>query len=605
MANSADGCIQFTRHAGDVLFNLNRLRSRNIMTDVTVTVNGQQFRTHKAVLMACSGLFYTLFTSSDKRNSSTITLDPVVDSVGFSAVLDFMYTSCLTLKDSCILSVLTTAIYLQMDHVVETCQRVAKARGLHKHQQREADFTRISWFPQDPSAPPVLANGTNASLSGHGRALGHIYRHVPIPVMPVTPYWQIRDHSRASRTSPPSPSDASVSGKRGSPLLLENKDLRRPISPPSSTDNHRGLPWPMAHTRLVHGHHTHAREPDGGEEIKRVKRDENENEEQDDLLLRSPHRSDCQPSSPMESSSCSNEVQSTSSSSSSSSSSPAPPSPLHIHREAKVHNWKKHRFIVLNASQEDGQYNEKCTSERSLKERMEQDDQAEKDNWFNNHSREAEDGQRFEPVKPLEESSKSSYVVSEHVPNLRREDDSNTTERDPHSPQDRGAKLHKCEHCSATFSCKGNLTNHRSLHTGEKPYRCSVCGAQFNRPANLKTHSRIHSGEKPYKCETCGARFVQVAHLRAHVLIHTGEKPYPCDVCGSRFRHLQTLKSHKRIHTGEKPYQCDHCNLPFRHKSQLRLHLRQKHGVVTASGRMPLLKSSSAPYCSTGNILHP
>lgn len=53
MACAADSCIQFTRHASDVLLNLNRMRSRDILTDVTILVNRQQFRAHKTVLMAC------------------------------------------------------------------------------------------------------------------------------------------------------------------------------------------------------------------------------------------------------------------------------------------------------------------------------------------------------------------------------------------------------------------------------------------------------------------------------------------------------------------------------------------------------------------------
>lgn len=60
MACAADSCIQFTRHASDVLLNLNRLRSRDILTDVTILVSRQQFRAHKTVLMACR---YDLITA--------------------------------------------------------------------------------------------------------------------------------------------------------------------------------------------------------------------------------------------------------------------------------------------------------------------------------------------------------------------------------------------------------------------------------------------------------------------------------------------------------------------------------------------------------------
>lgn len=60
MSTALDGCIQFTRHAGDVLFNFNRLRSLNILTDVTVRVGGREFHAHKTVLMACRSVLMRL-----------------------------------------------------------------------------------------------------------------------------------------------------------------------------------------------------------------------------------------------------------------------------------------------------------------------------------------------------------------------------------------------------------------------------------------------------------------------------------------------------------------------------------------------------------------
>ncbi|XP_031418884.1 BCL6A transcription repressor b [Clupea harengus] len=569
MANTADGCIQFTRHAGDVLFNFNCLRSRNIMTDVTVTVNGQQFQAHKTVLIACSGLFYTILTSSDK-NMSTISLDPTVDSVGFSALLDFMYTSCLALNDSCILSILTTAIYLQMDHVVDTCQRVVKTRGLHQRQPVEQDLTPIFWRTRDPSP---------STFSGHSVPRSHIYGRVPIPQGQAAPYWHIPDRSDAPLRI------ANLSKMRRLHSTFDSNLVMHPLSSLSTVDNQMQPPWSVAHPKQGRNQ-TRADDTDC-RKLREVKRHEEEEEQED--LPRSPHRSDCQPSSPMESSSCSKEVASPGTSSS-------PLSPHNRQGEPKVHYWKKHKFIVLNASQEKEQQSEESTSQTSQGEKKEQEDRLQQVRRLNSISRISEEGhQGLDSAKLQAECSESNCIVSENVGNFCKECDLPITEGvcHQHSLQGHGDKPYKCDNCPATFSCKGHLASHKSLHMGEKPYRCSVCGAQFNRPANLKTHSRIHSGEKPYKCETCGARFVQVAHLRAHVLIHTGEKPYPCDVCGSRFRHLQTLKSHKRIHTGEKPYQCDHCKLPFRHKSQLRLHLRQKHGAVT-SGRTPHLRPGSA-----------
>ena len=91
MATTADGCIQFTRHAGDVLLNLNRLRSRNILTDVTIQVDGQRFSTHKTILVACRCalityswlFFYQLFIVVIMILSTLTVLAPLWESVAY------------------------------------------------------------------------------------------------------------------------------------------------------------------------------------------------------------------------------------------------------------------------------------------------------------------------------------------------------------------------------------------------------------------------------------------------------------------------------------------------------------------------------------------
>lgn len=86
--------------------------------------------------MGCSGLFYTIFTDSHKCNLNAISLDPKVDPEGFAILLEFMYTSRLTLKESLIMAIMNTAIYLQMDHVVDTCHRFIKSRSVYPRSGR-------------------------------------------------------------------------------------------------------------------------------------------------------------------------------------------------------------------------------------------------------------------------------------------------------------------------------------------------------------------------------------------------------------------------------------------------------------------------------------
>ena len=59
---------------------LQHLRQQNILCDITLTVDDESFRAHKAVLVAVSDVFRAMFTSGLKEsNSEAITLQDDVD----------------------------------------------------------------------------------------------------------------------------------------------------------------------------------------------------------------------------------------------------------------------------------------------------------------------------------------------------------------------------------------------------------------------------------------------------------------------------------------------------------------------------------------------
>ncbi|XP_063741152.1 BCL6A transcription repressor b isoform X2 [Eleginops maclovinus] len=601
MAMTADGCIQFTRHAGDVLLNFNRLRSRNILTDVAIQVDGQHFHAHKAILVACSGFFYSVFMDPKNANLSAIGLDPKVDAKGFSILLDFMYTSCLDLKDSLVQATMNTAIYLQMEHVADTCLRfiqsshhIEEAQICLSHlsddvptfrtfDDNETNFRNIVPSPlqECKGYTPNVFRGINTSGSYH------VYGDSQVPSAKLEGPYKISDLPREGALSQQRCSQVPSVTHSESTTMLSHPSFptniaKRSISPMEDD----GCP------RLSPGF------------SKGVI-----------CSPQSPLRSDCQPNSPTESNSSRNAALGLRQLSECS-------------KDTKARNWKKYKLIVMNQTPDE---NNKESREGGTEStpmspmlspcRSAATCEAQGEEAADEHREEIHTGQSMESCSSSTCSSISYRRCSScgcdspqcmdigHLSpdSYSREDttklhseysssgsesniyfcngcDSKFPEEDSlkeHMAQVHSDKPYKCDCCQAAFRYKGNLASHKTVHTGAKPYHCNICGAQFNRPANLKTHTRIHSGEKPYKCETCGSRFVQVAHLRAHVLIHTGEKPYPCEICGTHFRHLQTLKSHMRIHTGEKPYHCEKCDLHFRHKSQLRLHLRQKHGAVT------------------------
>ncbi|XP_025025653.1 B-cell CLL/lymphoma 6 member B protein isoform X2 [Python bivittatus] len=135
---------EFTRHSSDVLMNLNELRKRQILTDVTLRVGGCPLQAHKAVLTACSGFFYSVFLGQGGHEVSVLTLPSAIEPVGFQALLDFMYTSRLLLSPGTAPAVLVAASYLQMEHVVESCHRFI-----------QASYDRVT-FLLPPPVPHIL-----------------------------------------------------------------------------------------------------------------------------------------------------------------------------------------------------------------------------------------------------------------------------------------------------------------------------------------------------------------------------------------------------------------------------------------------------------------
>ncbi|XP_067827956.1 B-cell CLL/lymphoma 6 member B protein-like [Heptranchias perlo] len=625
---------EFTRHSTDMMLNLNEMRKREILTDVKVLVDGQEFKAHKAVLIACSGFFYSIFSDQTKGHVSLLTLPCGISAGGFRLLLEFMYTSCLPLDAGSVAEVLTAASYLQMDHVAETCRSFAHSSAAHVHTYLKplaADYTpsrsllhslgsESSIFPFTRSGAYLPNRAPHLPSSGAAGGCGYFPESAfRFPDGCVAPRKAVQERPAAAALmvvvegggGPESGRRPACRGWR------EGAGAGACARPDARMSKGGKLPPPRR-----------ADEVNGGPEVEGPG-DAEKSSKPPVMAPDSPMPSDCWPNSPTESKSAvlnrSDSAQQNDGPKGITAITAAPD------LGPKSCNWKKYKFIVLNSmSQGEGASGARspptlsCSleplycrstggssgdeSSTNPEEEMEEVDptRIKAASRSSSNPRESR-GYTTCPVCELhfEHNSKLCHHIlvshpGEEIPEYHSEFSDSGSENglfscstcelklsDEEALQRHFLRVHsddkpyKCDMCRAAFRYKGNLASHKTVHTGEKPYRCNICGAQFNRPANLKTHTRIHSGEKPYKCETCGARFVQVAHLRAHVLIHTGEKPYPCETCGTRFRHLQTLKSHIRIHTGEKPYHCEKCDLHFRHKSQLRLHLRQKHGAIT------------------------
>uniref|UniRef100_A0A8K9XMY9 BCL6A transcription repressor a n=1 Tax=Oncorhynchus mykiss TaxID=8022 RepID=A0A8K9XMY9_ONCMY len=621
----SDSCIQFTRHASDVLLNLNRLRSRDILTDVTILVNRQQFRAHKTVLMACSGLFYTIFTDSLKCNLNAISLDPKVDPEGFTILLEFMYTSRLTLKESLIMAIMNTAIYLQMDHVVDTCHRFIKS----------SDPGQANKLPRDEFlvSPLLLPQGV------------HAYRpHDVVDNLPgrVGPFRDGRPYASSMFNGVNSPSNYHLYGQfpvQGFPFpLCKLTDAKNNFADFSKGGIHHkhcsppdtGSAMRVDYSRAVSGgsasiHHTASYVSSREEEMRKESHDGGVSQaggvggsrkrafataghKQQIMVLgkehgpqtteedtsqqhyplgissagrkglmsspQSPLKSDCQPNSPTESSSSKNAGLSQAGR--------CGALPLQGSQDPKARNWKKYKFIVLNQSatkEEDTGPQEVVVpspQRLGLPPYPQPSDSEHLDTQANaNISEHGED-------LLVPQASRLNNIINRALEGSQRSADNHSSVYISHlkctscgTPPPQHSEV--CPNTPASCLAEDMMSELHSEYSDSScetgTFFCNECDFKFADDGALKLHVLQTHSDKPYKCDRCQAVFRYKGNLASHKTVHTGEKPYRCNICGAQFNRPANLKTHTRIHSGEKPYRCETCGARFVQVAHLRAHV--------------------------------
>ncbi|CAG5861904.1 unnamed protein product [Menidia menidia] len=115
------------KHSQTMLDKLNKQRLSNQFCDITLLIEGEEYRAHKAVLAACSEYFNELFF----EKGAATTHEAVVDLSGFAKasflpLLDFAYTSTLTFNFCIMADIANLARHLLMTEVLQMCESVHK-----------------------------------------------------------------------------------------------------------------------------------------------------------------------------------------------------------------------------------------------------------------------------------------------------------------------------------------------------------------------------------------------------------------------------------------------------------------------------------------------
>ncbi|XP_032888328.1 uncharacterized protein LOC116980327 isoform X2 [Amblyraja radiata] len=119
---------KLTSHCSKVLERLNSQRSKGLFCDVTLIVEKTPYPAHRAVLAAVSEYFHDLFSEKGTMSNKVVDLKGF-SSISFLPLLEFSYTSTLSVKLDYFAETSALARHLRIWDVVEICAALCKLHG--------------------------------------------------------------------------------------------------------------------------------------------------------------------------------------------------------------------------------------------------------------------------------------------------------------------------------------------------------------------------------------------------------------------------------------------------------------------------------------------
>uniref|UniRef100_A0A1A8NU83 Zinc finger and BTB domain containing 44 n=2 Tax=Nothobranchius TaxID=28779 RepID=A0A1A8NU83_9TELE len=226
-----------TSHSQEMLEKLNALRNEGHLCDVTIRVQDKLFLAHKVVLACCSEFFRSkLIGRPEEEDKFVLDLHHVTVS-GFAPLLEYAYTSTLSISTENIIDVLAAASYMQMFAVASTCSEFMKSSILWN----PTNHNNITDKPHEAAPESASSNCTLTPLDGSVSPVSSdcsvMERNVPI----------CRESRRKRKTfvrmaSPESPLKCTTQVVTTSPQI-PNPSLSFSDGPAQPVESSLAFPW--------------------------------------------------------------------------------------------------------------------------------------------------------------------------------------------------------------------------------------------------------------------------------------------------------------------------------------------------------------------------
>lgn len=97
------------------------LRDRDLLTDVVLATENEEFKAHKIILCCFSEYFCALFTDPMIESKASKICLSMLTANGLRTILDYIYTSEINVSVENVVDVIQAATYLQIDSAVVYC----------------------------------------------------------------------------------------------------------------------------------------------------------------------------------------------------------------------------------------------------------------------------------------------------------------------------------------------------------------------------------------------------------------------------------------------------------------------------------------------------
>ncbi|NXP81044.1 ZBT11 protein, partial [Ramphastos sulfuratus] len=580
-----------SKHSQSVLNQLNQQRLSNQFCDVTLMIEGEEYKAHKSVLAASSEYFRELFIEKGAVSSH----EAVVDLSGFCKssflpLLEFAYTSELTFDFCSMAEVAMLAQHLFMPEVLEMCENVHKQMEekqitvYQKGDIQTVESTQTSSEQTEPRMQPV--GGAEQSE--------------------LTVTVAVNGAPSAGTEEPAAPQSDLLS----EPVDATPDDLSKPVEHHETTE--KDVKMQLLENISSSSVSVTEAQPSAVEATCTRSQQETETDQNESGKANVDAASEDCSEALKQPCGGQSEEQSTSLSQTESLASGQDDSYKSKLRQRSV---SEGGYIRLHKGIEKNLQNRKTNPKSAIQQvamklvqRGKKMKQPKRETTENNeaeaHHKCNECGMEFQRRYALimhtlkHERSKDykcplckkefQYGASlrAHLVRHTRKTDVNTagagSEAGVPSVKGRTKREFICDICGRTLPKLYSLRIHMLKHTGVKPHACKVCDKTFTYKHGLKMHLALHEVQKQFKCDLCEKSFVTKRSLQEHMSIHTGESKYLCSICGKSFHRASGLSKHIKKHQPKpevRGYQCTQCEKSFYEARDLRQHMNKHLGV--------------------------